>query len=473
VVLNRTFSLFQDSREAPEDDFDYREWVFIRGNAGLSWSDVLKKRVVAILGEAGIGKTFEFQHQAARLQQEDKAAFFLSLNQINGEESVLTALDDQAPRFQQWRRSYEAGYFFLDAVDEARLNGPPALRRALRAIRDVLRPHLPRLSCFISSRVTDWSVPGVRQALEELLLTPMCDAEASNVVVGSADTDTLEVRGNTQASSLQLEVYCLDPLAEPDAKRLAEAHGATPVEAFWREVEEGGYEFMASRPLDLEWMAKRWMTSKKLGTYAELIETAVTHRLRETNQSYIDSGAVLSPAQLREGAEQIAAVCTFAGRPSIAVPADQSMDSVVSPTDALPTWTPQEHLRLLGTALFDERTYGRVRFHHRTVREYLAACWVEHRVKDGLPLTHALRLFLQTPYGDAVLVQKHRPVLCWLASLNAQVRERVIRHFPEMLLFGGDPQCWSTDDVVEAFEGYLRRLESGYKPDWFNDASER
>src|SRR5467141_3612465 len=74
ILLNRTFSLFRDSREASEDDFDDREWVVIRGNAGLTWSDVLKKRVVAILREAGIGKTYEFQHQAAHLQQEDKAA---------------------------------------------------------------------------------------------------------------------------------------------------------------------------------------------------------------------------------------------------------------------------------------------------------------------------------------------------------------------------------------------------------------
>jgi len=33
-----------------EEDFDYREWVFMRDNTGLSWSDLLKKRVVVIRG---------------------------------------------------------------------------------------------------------------------------------------------------------------------------------------------------------------------------------------------------------------------------------------------------------------------------------------------------------------------------------------------------------------------------------------
>lgn len=472
VPLNRTFAAFRYSSEVSEEESDYRLWLFRRDNAGLSWSDLLKKRVVVILGEAWIGKTFEFQNQAARLQQEGQNAFLLPLNQINSQESARAVLNDRAPRFEKWLKSSEIGYFFFDAVDEACLNGLPALRMALRSIRDVLQPHLQRIFCFISSRVTDWSIPSVRQAVEQLLLKPICDAEASNVGGISADTETLEVEDNKHTSSIQLEVYYLDPLSEPDAKLLAEAHGAKPAEAFWKEVEEGGYEFMASRPLDLEWMAKRWIASKKLGIYSELIETVVTHRLCETNQSYIDSGAVLSPAQLREGAEQIAAACTFSGRPYVLVTDAEPMDSAVSPADALPTWTPQEHMRLLGTAIFDEGTYGRVRFHHRAVREYLAAWWVERHLKDGLPLPHALALFVKAPYGDEVLVNSRRPVLCWLASLNARVRERVIRQFPEMLMFGGDSQCWSTDDVVEAFNGYIRRLESGYRSDWWNDASE-
>ena len=358
VLLNRTFSVFRHSDAMSKEDFDYREWVYMHDHTGLSWSDLLKKRVVVILGEMGIGKTFEFQHQASRLQQEDKAAFFLPLSQINSLDSVRAILDEQAPRFEKWLRSSDMGYFLLDAVDEARLNGPPALQMALRAIRDVLRPHLQRISFFVSSRLTDWSVSGVRETVEQTLLKPIFDAEASNVAAVVADTDTLEVKGDKNASSIQLEVYCLDPLSKPDAKRLAEAHGARPVEAFWQEVEEGGYEFMASRPLDLEWMAKQWVASKKLGTYSELIETAVTRRLRETNQSYIDSGAVLSPVQLRAGAEQIAAACTFSGRPYVLVTADESMDSAISPADALPDWTLLEHRRLLGTAIFDEETYG-------------------------------------------------------------------------------------------------------------------
>ena len=111
VPLNRTFSTFEHASEGSEEASDYQLWLFRRNNTGLSWSDLLKKRVVIILGEMGIGKTFEFQHQAICLQQEDKAAFFLPLNQINSRDSAQAVLDEQAPRFEKWLRSNEVGYF--------------------------------------------------------------------------------------------------------------------------------------------------------------------------------------------------------------------------------------------------------------------------------------------------------------------------------------------------------------------------
>jgi hypothetical protein len=61
--VNRSFSPF---RETDESEADYELWFHFDGpkGKGLSWGDLLKKRLVVILGEAGIGKTFEFQNQA-------------------------------------------------------------------------------------------------------------------------------------------------------------------------------------------------------------------------------------------------------------------------------------------------------------------------------------------------------------------------------------------------------------------------
>jgi hypothetical protein len=55
VPLNRTFSAFGHSGEGSEEASNYRLWLFRRNNTGLSWSDLLKKRVVVSLGEMGRG----------------------------------------------------------------------------------------------------------------------------------------------------------------------------------------------------------------------------------------------------------------------------------------------------------------------------------------------------------------------------------------------------------------------------------
>lgn len=471
IQIGRSFSPF---RESGEFQTDYEDWFRLPSGSrrALSWSDLLKKRLVVILGEAGIGKTYEFQNRVKTLAAEGKAAFFLPLNQLDVPNGFRQALVEQSDRYERWLKNDEAGRFFLDAVDEARLNSPVALDRAVLAIRQALGPHLKRVSLYISSRITDWSVPGVQDVVRQHLLKPLIPAAAADTLIGAPTVKAVEIEKPAAAAATDLEVFTLDPLSVEDAKKLAQAFGATPIDAFWRQVEEGDYEFLATRPLDLQWLAARWKQTQALGTYSELLEAAVTHRLTETNQSYVASKAVLSRAQLREGAEQLAAACAFSGRAYVQIGERGPDPGTVAPADTLPHWDALEHLRLLGAAVFDEATYGRVKFHHRAVREYLAACWVEKQIAAGLPVTHAMSLFVRFPYRQPVLLKSRRSVLCWLAALNAKVRQRVIRLYPEMLMFEGDPQRWSTEDVIEAFEGYIGRLQAGYNPDWWSFGSE-
>ena len=312
----------------------------------------------------------------------------------------------------------------------------------------------------------------MRDAVVQHLLKPLVSANKADLDIDNPPMEAARIRKLEATAAIDLEVFTLDPLSSGDAKKLAERFGVIPVEPFWHQVEEGGYDFLATRPLDLQWLSALWKQRQTLGTYSELLEAAVTNRLTEFNQSYVASKAVLSRAQRREGAEQLAAACVLSGCAYIRGAEGDPIAGTVAAADALPHWNPLEHLRLLGTAVFDGATYGRFKFHHRAVREYLAACWLQKQVAAGLPIFHVLRLFVQAPYGYPVLLNSRRPVLCWLATLNANVRQRLIRQFPELLMFEGDPQRWSTDDVVEAFDGYIKKRETGYRPNWWNDVSE-
>jgi len=471
INVDRTFSMFHEENEASDQDYGYWFHRHSVDQNSLSWPKFSEKRVVVILGEAGIGKTYEFKAQSERLKHENKPAFFIPLNQITNQETYDLALSGDRTNYDKWLSSGEMGYFFLDSVDETRLNSSTSLNISLKTIIKSLRPQLKRASFFVSSRITDWSFPGVKETIEETVLKPVQQADTQLSDYSSDPTGDLTVKENKK-SSIQLEVFSLDPLSRCDVLKFAKAYGAVPVDKFWEEIEDGDYEFMATRPLDLRWMAERWSSLKKLGSYSELIESAVQNRLKEHNPSYIETKSVLSEAQLRQGVEQIAAASVLSGYPYILITPGVSQDGAISPAEVLSEWKPTEHLCLLGSAIFDESTYGRVKFHHRIIREYLAACWIEKLINDGLPVQKALELFIRNSFGEQVLLRARRPVLCWLASINAVVRERVIQLFPEMLMFEGDPQHWSSSDVEVAFEGYLSRLESGYQPDWWNDASE-
>lgn len=154
IHLERSFSIARDGAEDAEDLLRY----FRKGKGEFSWSDLHDKPVVVVVGEAGIGKTVEFENQVARLQREGKPAFFVSLNQVLDKDAWAVAVEDSASNYAEWEKSSDVGYFFLDAVDEARLRRHADFKNALSVIRVNLRNHMARVRVAISSglRIGRW-----------------------------------------------------------------------------------------------------------------------------------------------------------------------------------------------------------------------------------------------------------------------------------------------------------------------------
>jgi len=469
VDLTRSFSIPADGDE------DIDDWLrhFSKGKGRYRWSDLHERRVVVVLGEAGIGKTLEFQNEVERLRHCGKAAFFIPLNQALDKDAWDLIMSDPESRFEQWKTSVDAGFFFLDSVDEARLVSHAAFERALMVVSSGLGNCSSRVHVAISSRITDWAVEGVRDTVRRHLTVPI--AAALNVEevrrIGDGMLNGATIAQQMPAVAVDAFVVSLDPLSRPEAKKLADALGIEDGTVFWDAVEDGDYEFMATRPLDLGWMVNLWNGRRSLGTYLQLIETNVANRLTELNPSYKQAVASPSSDMLRDGAEQLAAATEFSGRPFVST-TESATGSETRPTLMLSDWKPPEIDRLLSSAVFDEATFGRVKFHHRSIREYLAASWVDKQLRRGLPLHRALHLFRSDQFGISVLVPSRRATLCWLAALNVKVREWIAQEFPEMLLFEGDPEAWDLVTANLAFAAYIERIEKGLRTDWWNTPSE-
>jgi hypothetical protein len=473
VDLQRTFSIPKDQ---DEDNFDWGYYLD-QGSGKLTWKILHEKHVVVVVGEAGIGKTIEFKNEVQRLQEEGKAAFFIELNQLVNLDDWGLALGPSATAYAQWQASSKDGYFFLDAVDEARLTSHAAFKKALTVALMSLNQHLGRVQIAISSRLTDWSIDEVRATVDELFVIPI-EAACRTANVGPESEfnnkePTVQVKQPTSNIRPEAFVVSLDPLSRSEASKLAEAFSVVDAPTFWAAIDDGHYDYMATRPLDLRWMVSLWNQKGSLGTYLELIEGNVANRLTETNPSYQTSGAVLSLDQLRRGAEELAASSVFSGRAFITTaPTSTPRLDEVAPQAVLTDWTPVEVTRLLASAVFDEATFCRVKFHHRSVREYLAACWINRQIATGLPFDRVLPLFVASPFDIRVLISPHRWTLCWLTAINVKAREWVTRYFPEMFLFDGDPEAWDVLSADQAFSGYVQRLKDGLRTDWYNHASE-
>src|SRR4029079_14528398 len=88
----------------------------------LDWNELLSDRRVVLLAEASSGKSEEFRNQQKKLSSQGKPAFFIRIEEL-ADQGFEAALDPgSAEAFAKWRSGIEQAHFFLDSVDEARLN---------------------------------------------------------------------------------------------------------------------------------------------------------------------------------------------------------------------------------------------------------------------------------------------------------------------------------------------------------------
>ena len=89
--------------------------------------------------------------------------------------------------------------------------------------------------------------------------------------------------------------------------------------------------------------------------------------------------------------------------------------------------------------MFDPATCGRVRFHHRSVQEYLAARKLRALRDRGMANNALFRFLFTDIYGIDIVFPSMREIAAWLALWDDATRRELIRREPEALLYSGDP----------------------------------
>ena len=341
----------------------------------LDWNDLFNEWRVVLLAEASSGKTKEFENNAQKLLKDGKSAFFVSIEEL-ADEGFEQALDPNAKNeFGKWKDGFEDGYFFLDSLDEARLNRK-RFNSALKKLAHTVSHSLNRTRIFISCRVSDWKGVEDELTIKQLLPVPDHTPPQANLNTEAALLDPifknhktdLEIDKKDEDQTPDLMIVRLVPLDEAQQKKLAQAVGIEDTSEFYHAIWQKGLESLAERPGDLIELAIYWKTYKKFGTLFEMTQHAVDQKLSEPDPFRPDND-VLTLERAREGAMRIAAALTLGKTFTVRSPAIDLDPGLV--TGALDTrkllteWSDAERNSLLRRGLFAPATYGRIRFHQR------------------------------------------------------------------------------------------------------------
>jgi hypothetical protein len=131
-----------------------------------------------------------------------------------------------------------------------------------------------------------------------------------------------------------------------------------------------------------------------------------------------------------------------------------------------PGWSPAERDLLLQRPLLAPAAYGRLRFHHRTHGDYLAARWLARLMRHDCPRSELRHLLFAQRAGTLTLRPALAPVAAWLATVDAddelwqrQHRQDLLDAAPWVFLAKGDPRSLPLDYKTEV----LRRTAERFK----------
>ncbi|MBP7703768.1 MAG: hypothetical protein KA105_00625 [Caulobacter sp.] len=446
-----------------------------RYGGSMAWPELLEHRRVVILAEASAGKTWELRTQAERLTRDGDAAFFVRIDDL-GDGRLEDALDaPHVERFETWKRDGDGeAWFFLDSVDEARLNRK-SFDGALRRLGKDLGAALHRARIVISCRASDWRVVEDPKVIRALLPLPPETAPAAEAeppvdpeavlldrIFGEKEKAPRPAREVAPPDSPF--VVQLMPLTNAEQRAIAAAVGTPRLDAFMAGIRRFGLDDLAERPGDLLGLATYWTDKTAFGSLVEMTEHAVVAKLAERDKFRPDNN-LLTGEVARHGAERLAAALTFGQAFTLLTTGDEADPALAAgaldPALALPELTPGQTAALVRRGVFAPSTYGRLRFHHRGTQEYLAATWLRRLLDNGCPLSSVWPLIFTERYGVETVTPSLRPVAAWLAQWRPEIRDEIVRREPLVLLSLGDPRSLSLATRSALLLGYASREDVG------------
>ncbi|MCL1064274.1 hypothetical protein MK852_19335 [Shewanella benthica] len=422
IELNRTFRKLTESDDDTGMDFN---WLGL-STAKTTWSDILPDYRTIILSEAGSGKTEEIRHITQQLRTQGKTAFFIRLENIADDfELAFETEGGDFDEFEKWIHSNDEAWLLLDSIDEAKLSSPLDFDKAIKRLGKKLKTSFQRVHIILTGRASAWR--------------PKTDLDlCCSRLPYSKPKEDPEKKDNTSKQEPIFTILALEDLARKQIEYFAKEKGIQNTTDFLDAIERAEAWPHTKRPQDLAEVVGFWQQHNRIGSRLELMQNSITQRLIESDENR-DIMIPITAEKTRDGAKLVASASTLTRKQTILVPDSQNKADGLSINSVLNDWTAIECSALLSRPIFDQEIYGTVRFHHRSVREYLTAEWFADLLKNEASRLRIEDIFFKKQYGINVVVPSIRPILPWLAILDEKLCEKISNVAPEIFFEGGDP----------------------------------
>lgn len=476
INVNRRFYKSSNPQEEIPTQI-YADW-FEDSNT-IGWDELLKYSRIVILAEAGAGKTREMKEQSKRLNQAGHFSFFIPTEALTEDIIVDILHPDEKIRFKQWENSSDYACLFLDAVDELKLKGDK-LNKVLRELRQQLEKHLSRVKIIISCRPSDWNsydftildewLPDNQLPKENIIPISQKSGREffKDMVSGwfnqpafSNPLEELEKETEQQPYDYhQLHCFYMRPMTNKQIKKFSCESGVSDPERFLQQLYTLNGEVFASRPQDLISLIAYWNTHQKFDSALILHESDIKNKLAE-NYSRCEQ-VLKSPQEIRNAVEKMALAMCLTRKLTISIAESFKQDNQsLNPQKILTDWLPKDIKTLLRLAIFEPATYERVRFHHRSVLEYLAARRLQHLARKGMPISACFNLLFSERCNLPVVIPSMRPVTAWLSLWDPYVCKELMNKAPEILLSGGDPGSLPIEVRSDLLKNFVLHYKHG------------
>ncbi|MCE7553984.1 hypothetical protein [Aliivibrio fischeri] len=405
------------------------------GYGSVDWQEVVSEYRTVILSEAGTGKTEELKYLTKKLRTKNLPAFFIRLEDLSGDFEDAFEIGSYE-EFTSWMESENEGWLLLDSIDEARLSDPRDFERAIKKISRHLTTMFDRVHIILSGRTSAWRSKSDLSLCNDKL--PLGRNVTGNANAKDGENPIDNISASNLATRTAFKFYQLVELNREQIQLFAEEKGISNSIKLLDDIERVDAWGFTTRPQDLIDLIEYWSVHNKLGSRMELMESNIQRKLSERSLDRIESNE-LPQEELYSKAQTLAAVATLTQIPHIELPEGSRHFSGNSSTSILLDWNSNQVLDLLKRPIFDEAIYGAVRFHHRSVREFLTAKWINALLLKSTSQAYIESQFFRTQYGIEVLTPTLRPILPWLVIWNENFRKRVSKLDPKVFFEGGDP----------------------------------